>query len=165
MGAVLWECRESAAAAKPANQTVSQSMYIPNGTFSEAITSGGSYGIRRKSIHISLVLGLIVQNVRLEKKTQAKLWLINPEFGQKVAFSSKNITWVSGNTKIAKTDAKGKVSFVGSGNVTITGKTKYYQTSVKIKSQSQWKNKYEKILKSSLKGQVCHLHRQSDQDR
>ena len=34
-----------------------------------------------------------------------------------------------------------------------------------LKSQSQWKNKYEKILKSSLKGQVCHLHRQGDQDR
>lgn len=67
------------------------------------------------------------------------MWLINPEFGQKVAFSSKNITWASGNTKIAKTDAKGKVSFVGLGNVTITGKTKYYQTSVKIKVKDNGK--------------------------
>ena len=56
------------AAAKPANQTVSQSIYVTNGTFRKRSQAGESYGIRRKSIHISLVLGLIVQNVRLEKR-------------------------------------------------------------------------------------------------
>lgn len=68
-----------------------------------------------------------------------------------MAFSSKNITWASGNTKIAKTDAKGKVSFVGLGNVTITGKTKYYQTSVKIKVKDNGKTSTKKSSKVVLK--------------
>ncbi|MBS5673815.1 MAG: leucine-rich repeat protein, partial [Lachnospiraceae bacterium] len=139
------------AAAKPANQTVSQSMYIPNGTFSEAITSRGIIWNTPKEYTYQFSIGIDSAKCQVGKKTQAKLWLINPEFGQKVAFSSKNITWVSGNTKIAKTDAKGKVSFVGSGNVTITGKTKYYQTSVKIKVKDNGKTSTKKSSKVVLK--------------
>lgn len=139
------------AAAKPANQTVSQSMYIPNGTFSEAITSRGIIWNTPKEYTYQFSIGIDSAKCQVGKKTQAKLWLINPEFGQKAAFSSKNITWVSGNTKIAKTDAKGKVSFVGSGNVTITGKTKYYQTSVKIKVKVNGKTSTKKSSKVVLK--------------
>lgn len=139
------------AAAKPANQTVSQSIYIPNGTFSEAITSRGIIWNTPKEYTYQFSIGIDSAKCQVGKKTQAKLWLINPEFGQKVAFSSKNITWASGNTKIAKTDAKGKVSFVGSGNVTITGKTKYYQTSVKIKVKDNGKTSTKKSSKVVLK--------------
>ena len=139
------------AAAKPANQTVSQSIYIPNGTFSEAITSRGIIWNTPKEYTYQFSIGIDSAKCQVGKKTQAKLWLINPEFGQKVAFSSKNITWASGNTKIAKTDTKGKVSFVGSGNVTITGKTKYYQTSVKIKVKDNGKTSTKKSSKVVLK--------------
>lgn len=46
----------------------SSDVYSKRHFFGSDHKPGGSYGIRRKSIHISLVLGLIVQNVRLEKR-------------------------------------------------------------------------------------------------
>lgn len=139
------------AATQPANQTVSQTMYIPNGTFSEAITSRGIIWDSLQEYTYRLAININTSKCQVGKETRAKLLLINPGFEQSVAFGSKNITWVSGNTKIAKIDAKGNISFVGSGNVTITGKTKYYQTSVKLKVKGNGTTGTKKASKIVLK--------------
>ena len=151
MGAVLWECRESAGSSETGESDGKSVDICYKRHFSEAITSRGIIWNTPKEYTYQFSIGIDSAKCQVGKKTQAKLWLINPEFGQKVAFSSKNIAWASGNTKIAKTDAKGKVSFVGSGNVTITGKTKYYQTSVKIKVKDYGKTSTKKSSKVVLK--------------
>lgn len=126
----------SESAAKKANQSVTQSMDIPRDTFSEAAVGSGIIlgGLEEYTYKVIAVTDQTKYDVG--QSTQAELLLTNPGFGNQVAFTSSNISWSSGNTSVAKTDTNGNISFVGSGSVTITGKTKYYKAPVKLTVKS-----------------------------
>lgn len=136
-GVYTWvQCFGTKSSSEPAkerpNQSITQAISIPRDTFGEAEESSGIiWGDRDEYTY---KISAVTDQSKFEpgKTTQVRLMLTNPGFNSRVPFSGSNTSWSSSNTSVAKTDGKGNVSFVGSGSVTITGKTKYYQASVKL---------------------------------
>lgn len=119
-------------AQQKANQTISQSIHIPRGTFTEAATTGGIIWGEPESYTYKVCFTASQTTYNAGNKTQLKLLLVNPGFGITINFTSPNISWSSDNTSVATVNSGGTVSFINGGTATITGKTKYYKSSAKF---------------------------------
>lgn len=119
-------------AVKQEDRMVIQSVNIPKGEFTEAVTTAGIMWGDAETYLYKFKIQTDADSYVVGKHTNAKMMLINPGFEIYCPFTSSNITWTSDKKSVATIDSNGKISFVGSGKVKITGKTGYYQASITL---------------------------------
>lgn len=117
---------------KQKDQTIMQNVNIPKSKFTEAIVSAGIVWDEPEVYTYKFVIQTDSSDYAVGKSTNAKMRLINPGFGIYCPFTSSNITWTSDKKSVAIVDNNGKITFVGGGEVTITGKTGYHQASLTL---------------------------------
>ncbi len=142
-------------AVQAANQTISQSMYIPKDTFLEAATTSGIIWGALKEYRYKLDLYSTSQTGTVGESMQVIPYLENPGAGCTTPFTSANLTWKSSDTKVAKVDAIGTVTFTGKGKVKITVSTKYLTSSMDIKVSASKKDSELKATKITLKNKYA----------
>lgn len=142
-------------AVQPANQTISQSMYIPKDTFSEAATTSGIIWGELADYTYKMELYLANKTGKIGESEQITPQIVNPGFSGTTPFTSVNLKWESSDTKVAKVDAAGTVTFMGKGKAKITASTKYYTASIDLNVTASGKDGELQVTKITLKNKYA----------